>query len=210
MAERLCEKMVGNKYGRLKVLEYVGKGRVLCECDCGAIKIVQAVHLRNGMTKSCGCYRLDFPNRKTHGESNRETGKRTKLYHIWCNLKSRCNNPNDKRYADYGGRGISVCEDWRNSYVNFRDWANKNGYCDGLTIDRIDNNGNYEPSNCRWSDWKAQSNNKRNNHLLTYKGETKTMAQWADKFGINFGTLKRRIYRGWSTERAIETPIRRW
>ena len=123
---------------------------------------------------------------------------------------SRCQNPNHKQYKDYGGRGITVCEEWKDFSV-FRKWALSNGYVDGVdycSIDRIDVNGNYEPSNCRWANRKMQMNNRRANVLLTYNGETKTLAQWADTLGICYSTITSRYCRGWSIERIANTPVR--
>jgi hypothetical protein len=141
-----------------------------------------------------------------HGEANNKNGTRTRLYVIWCHMIERCENEHSERFADYGGRGIRVCEEWKD-FVSFRDWALNNGYSKSLTIDRIDNDGNYEPGNCKWSSVKDQCNNRRTNHLLTYKGRTQTMTQWAEELGMNPGTFKYRIYLGWSVERAIETPV---
>ena len=144
-----------------------------------------------------------------HGEAKRKNGTRTRLYVIWCHMIERCENVNSTRYADYGGRGIRVCDEWKDFAV-FRDWAVENGYSSELSIDRLNNDGDYEPSNCKWSTRKEQGNNKRNNRLLTYKGRTQTMTQWADEIGMNPDTFKYRIYLGWSVERAIEEPIRKW
>lgn len=142
-----------------------------------------------------------------HGEANNKNGTRTRLYIAWCHMIERCENTNSEMYENYGGRGIRVCDEWKDSYVAFRDWANKNGYSDKLTIDRIDNNGNYEPSNCKWSSQKEQCNNRRSNRKLSYKGLTKTMTQWAEAIGMNPGTFKRRIYQGWTVTEAIEIPV---
>lgn len=144
-----------------------------------------------------------------HGEASNRAGTRTRLYVIWCHMIERCENPNSWRYTDYGGRGIRVCDEWKD-FVVFRDWAIQNGYSEKLSIDRLNNDGDYEPSNCKWSTLKEQANNKRNNRLLTYKGRTQTMTQWANEIGMNPGTFKYRIYLGWSVERAIEEPLRKW
>lgn len=143
-----------------------------------------------------------------HGDAKRRNSSRTRLYVIWCHMIERCYNPHFVAFANYGGRGIRVCENWRNSFVAFREWARTNGYDDKLTLDRIDNDGNYEPSNCKWSTVKEQSNNRRTNRLLTYRGETKTMTQWAETIGMPVATFKHRLYRGWSVAKAIETPVR--
>ena len=143
-----------------------------------------------------------------HGEAKRVKGSRSRLYVVWCHMIERCNNPHFQSFANYGGRGIQVCEEWRNSFVAFREWALANGYDNMLTLDRIDNDGNYEPSDCKWSTNKEQSNNRRTNRRLTYRGETKTMTQWAETIGVSPATFKRRIYKGWSVSKAIETPVR--
>lgn len=147
--------------------------------------------------------------KRVHGEANNKNGTRSKLYVTWCHMIERCYNPHSERYESYGGRGITVCAEWKSDFSSFRDWALANGYDKRLTLDRIDNNGNYEPTNCKWSTQKEQCNNRRSNRLLTYKGETKTMTQWAESIGMNVGTFKYRLRLGWSVKDAIETPVRR-
>lgn len=127
---------------------------------------------------------------KTHGE------RRTKLYSVWCGMKERCNNPHNKSFPRYGGRGIKVCEEWANSFSSFREWATENGYSETLTIDRIDSNDGYYPENCRWVTTAQQNRNYSRNHMITYNGETKCLADWADLFGINRGTVLFRIQQG--------------
>lgn len=155
-------------------------------CDCGNIKNINKYHLIYGMTKSCGC----LVNK--HGESY------TKLYDVFSAMKQRCYNKNNKSYVNYGKRGIAVCDEWLHDNSLFFEWAMNNGYKEGLQIDRIDVNGNYEPSNCRWVDNKVNCNNRRNNVLLTYQGKTRTMKQWAEELGVNYCTIKARHKRGWS------------
>ena len=134
----------------------------------------------------------------------KDTEKR--IYCIWQKMKQRCYNPKQHGYERYGGRGITVCDEWKNNFTAFKEWALSHGYDNSLSIDRIDFDGNYEPTNCRWADTKTQANNTSRNHYITYKGETKTLAQWADCLGINRYTLHVRIdIRGWSIERAFET-----
>lgn len=166
--------------------------RVLCKCDCGNEKIVQLCKLRNGTTKSCGCLR---------GQSSiihHET--KTRLYRCWQAMKRRCLKTNDDHYQFYGERGIGVCTEWLN-YEIFRDWALTNGYTDELTLDRIDVNGNYEPSNCRWVDRKIQANNKRTNHYITYNGITKSAQEWSDIYGIPASTLIFRHNHNWPSDK---------
>lgn len=128
----------------------------------------------------------------------------TRLYKSWKNMRTRCNNKNNKRYKDYGGRGIKICNEWDN-YLNFRSWAMANKYTDNLTLERTDNNKGYYPDNCKWATYKEQGNNTRKNHNITYNGETKTMQEWADYIGINYCTLRSRINLcGWAPEKALE------
>ena len=146
---------IGDKYGRLTIQEYAGKAKngstlVKCICDCGTEKIVRLCSLKKGEIKSCGCFAKELLIKRnktvkytTHGQS------RTRLYTIWCDMKQRCLNKNQKVFKHYGERKISICDEWKNNFNSFYDWAIRNGYADNLTIDRIDVDGNYEPSNCR-------------------------------------------------------------
>lgn len=177
--------LTGEKYGKLTVLKMVernssNKVQWLCQCECGNLKKVTAGHLRSGHTKSCGCYNLEssISANITHG------GKGTRLYNIWCDMRKRCNNPSVKHYSRYGGRGISVCPEWMNDFNSFRDWSMKNGYSDNLTLDRIDNDGNYCPDNCRWATRSTQNNNTSRCHVITVNGISKNIAQWSAYLGI--------------------------
>lgn len=206
--------LTGQRFGRLTAIEYAGKDNQMltlwrCICDCGKEITTRASSLKCGNTQSCGC--LQAENTKVRATTHGLTGGRShanRLYSIWRNMKQRCYNPKAAKYNNYGGRGIAVCEEWINSYVSFHEWAMANGYSDNLTLDRIENNGNYEPLNCRWSTNQEQSNNTRFNRLLTYNEETKTLAQWADEIGLNFTTLKCRLddY-GWDLEKALNAPV---
>lgn len=190
--------LTGQRFGMLTVIERAEKiGNHIswiCKCDCGNVtKAITGNNLKKGHVKSCGCM---YRKHGMHG---------SRLYSIWNGMKTRCYNKNHIHYNDYGGRGITVCEEWKDDFKAFADWAMSNGYADNLTIDRIDANGNYEPSNCEWKCMKEQSNNRRNNIIITYNGITKTIPQWADETGINYNTLRRRIERGWDIERAFTT-----
>lgn len=175
-----------------------------CRCSCGCEKVVLGESLTRGNTKSCGCTKAAMvsESRKTHGES------KTLLYGIWCAIKRRRYNTHDPAYPLYGGRGITMCDEWKEDYVQFRDWALSHGYVpDGhnCTIDRIDVDGNYCPENCRWVDSVAQANNRRSNHLLTLNGETHNMTEWSQIVGIPMKKIADRIYHGWSVEKALTT-----
>ena len=200
--------MIGQRYGRLVVIsqsESIKPGRLrwLCKCDCGNECVVKGISLRRGNTKSCGCLSSENAQQRamehiTHGQS------KTRLYRIWVNMRSRCNKPSHPDYPRYGARGIKVCEEWDNSFQPFYNWSMSNGYRENLSIDRIDNESNYSPDNCRWVDTNVQNNNTRRNHYITYNGETLTIGQWSKKQGINKHTLYARLAtRGWSVERAL-------
>lgn len=133
--------------------------------------------------------------------------KNTRLFSIWTNMKSRCYNKKSTNYNRYGGRGIKVCDEWRNDFKSFYDWAMSNGYEEHLTIDRIDNDGNYEPSNCRWATVKEQSLNTIKNRLVTIRGETKPLSLWCEYYSINYKTVRDRLKRGWNYEDALQSPV---
>lgn len=194
--------ITGKKYGRLTVVKRANNiGKLTaweCICDCGNTTIVSGGHLKDGHTRSCGCLSKENIRKRTHGM----TGER--LYRIWQGMKNRCRNENTEHYDRYGGRGISVCEKWNNSFESFMEWAKSNGYEDGLSIDRIDNNKGYSPDNCRWATRVEQANNCDSNRILRHNGEEHTLAEWAKIRGINYHTLYSRVVAlGWSAERAL-------
>jgi len=197
--------LTGQKFGRLTVLGIASYNketkRVIwnCRCDCGKTIEVFAYNLRSGHGHSCGCLRNEksAERKTTHGKRN------TRLYRIWIGMRARCFNKNSIRYPSYGGRGITVCESWGNDFIAFETWALSNGYADNLSIDRIDVNGNYEPSNCRWADIFIQHNNKRNNCFITINGETHTYSEWERIRGLKPNTIHVRISSGWNPEEAV-------
>lgn len=193
--------ITGRKYGRLIAVEMAEERTLesqvkwLCHCECSAILIVRGADLRSGNTKSCGCLRED--NRFKHGHSI--VGKRSPEYNSWSSMLSRGNNPNDHAYPRYGGRGIKVCEKWHKFKNFFKDMGQRPK---GTTIDRINNDGNYEPENCRWATKKTQQRNRQVNIRITFNGETHCLSAWAEKIGITGGTLRYRIKK-WPLEKAL-------
>jgi hypothetical protein len=164
--------MKGKRFGRLTVIEFAyvdnrREARWICQCDCGnTTNDTRGSQLRRGKATSCGCFR----NEQSSIRASKHKKSNTRVYSIWTDMKKRCFNVQCKRYPDYGGRGITVCEGWRNNFEAFYEWSIANGYADNLTIDRIDVNGNYEPSNCRWITIQEQQLNKRNNKGARYDG----------------------------------------
>lgn len=203
------EDLVGKNFGRLTVVSKIGYDSDLrktiweCKCSCGKTKNIPTSSLKSGNTLSCGCLRKEIVSQisKTHGDSGK-----CRLYSIWHGIKNRCYNSNVKAYKNYGGRGIEMCDEWKDNYECFREWALENGYKDDLTIDRIDNDGNYCPENCKWSTRHEQCNNMRSNVLITYNGETHTATEWSKITGIKSSVLTRRKKRGWTDIECIETP----
>ena len=179
--------MIGKTCGRLTVIKRVpNKGKNArwgCICSCGEYVEVDGCHLRNGGVKSCGCILKEAKWNKTHGLSN------SRIYGIWHGMKRRC----DSRNKNYGGRGITVCNEWKNSFDTFYEWALNNGYNETLTIDRIDVNGNYCPENCRWATITEQQNNKRTNVIIEYDGVSHTVSEWAKILNIKRETLVKRL-----------------
>ena len=203
--------LTGQKFGKLTVIEraedYITprnerEVQWRCKCLCGRECIVRGHSLRNGHTTSCGCAIIEASTK--HGMHG------TRLYNIYMGMNKRCYNKNDTSYSDYGGRGIYVCDEWRgeNGFINFKNWALANGYTDELSIDRKNNNGPYSPENCRWTDLKAQANNRRSNVFITFNGETHTIAQWAEITGIPYDTLHNRyVNMRWTVEDCLMTPV---
>lgn len=187
-----------------------------CLCDCGNMTVVRTDGITSGRTTSCGCARIEGIRRATaegrmghtkYGES------RERLHNIWYLIKYRCENETSPAYKNYGGRGIRMCKEWsddESGYNAFKEWALSNGYSKELSIDRIDNDGDYEPDNCRWADCYTQANNKRINVYYEYNGESRTLPQWEKVCGIPWKNLWGRIRRnGWTIERALTQPMRK-
>lgn len=199
--------LAGKRFGRLTVVSRAAnnhRGQTMwnCVCDCGIEKAVLGYNLTKGLTKSCGCYHQDrlIADKTTHGDSH------SRLHSIWTNMKTRCTNQNTRSYKDYGGRGITVCDEWANDYSTFKAWALKSGYEDKLTIERIDNNKGYFPQNCCWVTHSEQATNKRNLRKLTYNGETHSLAEWGRITGLGASTIRARIdRRGWTIQAALST-----
>ena len=197
----------GRRFGRLLVIKNVGKDKFgnykwLCKCDCGNEKIVTGNCLCSGMTSSCGCFRIEntIKAKTTHGLS------KTRLYDTWGKIVQRCTNERNNHYKDYGGRGIKICDEWRRNFELFYEWSMNNGYRDDLTIDRINNDGNYEPDNCRWVDYNVQANNRRNNHYVEYEGRRYTVKELDRLLCNGAGLIARRLYKGWTMEEALTIP----
>lgn len=208
--------LTGQRFGQLSVLERapnIGKETAwLCRCDCGRCAIVAGKELRRGRSKSCGCLRGEMVSARftKHGATKYEkTHPDYRLYAIWRNMIWRCYNSNASCYQRYGGAGITVCDDWLQSFETFRDWARANGYCEKLSIDRIDGKRGYSPENCRWATPLQQTRNRKNTRYLTHEGEEKTLKEWAVQHEISYHALKHRIDRGWPVERALTEPIKK-
>ena len=203
--------LTGQKFGRLTVLRCTGRDSSrhalwLCRCNCGTETIVVSFDIKSGHTKSCGCLRSDVSRvlNVTHGHTS--MGKISKTWTTWCGMVQRCTDIRYKQYKDYGGRGITICEQWR-KFENFL--KDMGEVPEGYQIDRIDNDKGYCKSNCRWATKQQQMRNTRVNHLITYEGETQCLAAWAEKYEMNAGTLKSRLRLGWSAERAFTTPVKK-
>lgn len=201
--------LTNKRFGRLVALYYSGESKWYCKCDCGAEVDVLSQSLISGTTKSCGCFSRDTARKLklTHGMT------KTRFYSIWCNMRKRCNDPHIVAYTNYGARGITVCDSWKNSFENFRDdmYKSYQEHVDkfgekNTSIDRIDVDGDYCKENCRWATAKEQAVNRSNNHLITFDGKTLTIAQWATVTHINPKKLWGRIVKlKWPVERALTT-----
>ena len=205
---RPTRNLKNQRFGRLVAIEKVnetGAARWFCKCDCGNELVVPSNNLIRKNTLSCGCYQKDRTSevKRIHGD------RHTRLYTIWVDMRRRCSCSSEPSYKNYGGRGITVCKEWQESFLAFKEWAMKNGYSEKLTIDRINANGGYCPQNCRWATLKQQGNNRRNNVCVTVNGEIHTLSEWSEITGISYHTITKRRYRGWSDVDAVTMPVNR-
>ena len=198
---RRCKDEAGNVYGRLTVLQFhgikSGQAYWTCQCECGHIAVVAGRSMRNGDTRSCGCLRRE--RLTTHGQTD------SPLYVVWKNMKSRCLKDFDKDYPRYGARGIAVIAEWMD-FEAFQHWAVSAGYNGTLQLERVDNDGNYCPSNCRWATAGEQANNRRSNVVITHDGISLTAAQWSRRLGGERHLVSHRLKRGWTIGRAVTQP----
>lgn len=217
--------LTGYRFGRLKVTgrapdHFTKSGTRItmwnCICDCGQQKQVCANALRKGSVISCGCYSKEVKSARIT-EHNRQNAKhgysKERLHAIWSGMINRCYNSRNKYFATYGGRGITVCDEWLD-YIVFRDWSLKHGYAETAkygecTLDRIDNAKGYSPDNCRWATAEQQANNRRSNVLVTAFGKTQNLKSWSEETGIKYGTLRNRIVKShWDAEKALSEPVK--
>lgn len=209
MGSRGIKVSAGDLYGNLTVLSELpsrlradGKKRrwFRCRCECGAEVEVRLGHLRSGHTRSCGCSGRKCPRPKVYDLPE---------HGVWDGMKDRCYKPNTVGYEHYGGRGIKVCDRWRESFQAFYEDMGPRPSPEHQ-LDRIDNDGNYEPGNCRWATRGEQRRNRKDTRMLTFRGETMCLTDWAKRFGMSKGVLRDRIARGMSVEEALMTPVRQW
>jgi hypothetical protein len=196
--------MTTQRYGRLSAIEYVSHGNWKFTCDCGSEKVAWGTDVRRGKIRSCGCLSAERnrtgDNRRTHGLSG------TPEYVSWLSMMTRCYNPNSISFYNYGARGIDVCDEWQADFENFL--VDMGHRPPGTSLDRIDPNGNYEPSNCRWADAIVQGSNRRDNQLVTANGVTQCMEAWSRELGCSSKTLAYRRKRGWDDDKIVNTPVR--
>ena len=195
--------LTGQKFNMLTAIKIAERNPLKweCICDCGNVCKVRANNLTRGKQKSCGC--LSHKGNPTHKQCY------TRVYRIYAKIKRRCFAEDDPSYPRYGGRGITMCDEWRESFESFANWSYANGYRDDLSIDRIDNNGNYTPDNCRWADSYSQANNKRNNRFISYQGKTQTLANWCKEKNMSYNVVWFRLSQGWTFEDAISKKVTR-
>lgn len=204
--------LTGQKFGKLTVLSYAfsDKHRVshyLCECECGNQKIISGQNLSKGLTKSCGCIKKSKKsNDKPQKRDRFKWASYDRIYRIWYGIKYRCYYKTSTSYKKYGAKGVTMCEEWKNDFQNFKQWALENNYAENLTIDRIDNSKGYQPDNCRFVDYQTQNNNRSCNHYITIDNVTHTITEWLRIYNLRRSSYDKRIKKGYSEIEAITTP----
>lgn len=207
--------LVNSRFERLTVISFEGRNKeyrplLKCICDCGNVIIANYKLLKNGHVKSCGCLKKDLStiiNHKHGCAKDKNTGKKVKLYGVWCSMKERCYNPHSKPFRYYGEKGVTVCAEWVDDFSVFQDWALSNGYNEALSIDRINSNGDYSPENCRWATRITQSRNRSCIKSIEMNGDLKTIPEWSDLTGLSTRTINQRLRRGWESNRILTTKI---
>ena len=207
--KELMESYIGKKVNSLNIISYYTKEKdrqkyFICKCDCGKCLDVRVANIVNNSQKSCGCYKYNFKNGYSH----------SRLYPIWKELNARCYNPKNKRYKVYGEKNIKVCDEWKNDFMTFRKWAYENGYDENAprgvcTLDRIDNDGDYKPSNCRWVSYSRQQRNTNKTYMFEYKGIKKPLIDWAEEFNLPYNTIKWRFENWGNVDKVLTMPIKR-
>lgn len=203
--------ITGQRFGRLLALGPVGLDQNqevlwLCQCDCGNIATKLGRSMRKGSTQSCGCF-----GKQRSAEATTIHGMwKEPIYHKWIHINERCEKESHHNFHRYGERGIKMCDEWRHDFVAFYTHISQLEHFgkEGYTLDRRDNEKGYEPGNVRWATAKQQQRNRHNNHMITHNGETFCLAEWAERVGISYQTIKERLKRGWSAEKALTTPIK--
>ena len=210
--------ITGRRYGRLVVIEfeykYKNQSFWLCQCDCGKLIVTRINALNMGRTTSCGCYKFEKASESAkarnfkHGLTSETNVECRELFHTWNNMRQRCSNSNRPDYRWYGGKRVKVCPEWSENFKSFYDWACENGWESGLTLDRIDPNGDYCPENCRWTTWQVQQNNTTRNHMVEYQGKSQSLADWCRELNLPYRTIRSRLnLLKWDAIKAFETPI---
>lgn len=208
---RLFEDLTGQNFARLTVIKPIkvdGKTRWECQCCCGNVTIASKNDLKRGCVKSCGCLKKERLTKNKISSKNDLVSEHEerRLRTIFYGMIQRCENKRRKAYKDYGGKGIKVCDEWRNSFAEFCNWSVANGYADNLSIDRIDGNGDYSPQNCRWATSKQQNNNRKDNRTICFNGETHTVSEWSRIVNIGKETIKYRLDSGWPINEVLGAP----
>jgi hypothetical protein len=202
--------LTGKRFGKLTVISFdrektKRKAYWICKCECGNIKSVRSDSLQENKVLSCGCIKKEQDRINLTANHSHKMSK-TRIYREWQGMKTRCYNKNNKRYNNYGGRGITVCDEWMNNFDNFFKWSLDNNYSDDLTIDRKNNDGNYEPSNCRWVNNKIQCNNRNSNIVIEHNDEKLTLTELSEKKGLSIRMMHARYVRGDRGKRLLRDP----